>query len=651
MENNFLGQITDTEMRKAKERIWSNMQGKLPDRGISPYMNVGRVLRKAGDLQTSRLMKFQLKERMFNSLQDLAAAPSYESYFRKWKNLFAQKRVWSMAVLSAVFMFIFAPIFSLAPMASAGSNTSIEVTQGIATIIRQSETIEVTEEAVLIQGDRIELAEDSMAHVYFIDDSQMTLGPGAQILLTELYVNPGNKAMTEVVIDQFSGRAWTQVLNLVGKNSFFAHRFPDGEVSATQRASFDVSVEPDISKVEVARNLVDILVNKEDRVYSGTIGQGVKLEVSDEEIVAVELSVEEKNDVWWKFNLAFEKSYARTVDEKYKNEAIKQVLILPGNPLYKLKTFQENVQSLVTFTKSAKREFAMTIAQKRLDEAQALIAKGAGEEKISTVLDKYEEAVNQALELSMKDADANTILADTEEAQKAVYSLQTGDAGTEMLKSTVSSTAALSFENPVAKNENMLQSASQRLQTVPDLIETGNFDLAMQFLNNYRDESRLILVELESVQLQEREVLIVDLLDTKLKDLQMLRIISAMPQLSGAFNMNAQMMSEMSMVVLSLRERELQHLGDFFSASADDPRVQKILYEKLKNSVDIDENLRDLLLQIEEQLELSNTGLVMDIQVSSAPVDHRLNTHSDESQDEAESGYEGADYPESHDDL
>ena len=69
-----------------------------------------------------------------------------------------------------------------------------------------------------------------------------------------------------------------QVLNIVGKDSFFSHRFPDGEISVSQRASFDVDVGVDSTRIEVARNLVDVMVNEGDQVYTGTLGQGVKME-------------------------------------------------------------------------------------------------------------------------------------------------------------------------------------------------------------------------------------------------------------------------------------------------------------------------------------------------------------------------------------
>lgn len=599
----------------AKSRIWARMQDKLPDRGVG--------LLKSSNLEIPRLQKVQMKERLLDSLPDFAPSLSYSE---KFSMLFKQKAAFSMLILSVFFVFVLAPT----PNVSASSTNILEVTQGTAVIIRGTEQISVRDQSLVVQGDKIEIANDSMAHLYFVDDSQMTLGPGTVLAVTEVYVNPGNKARTEVVVDQFSGRAWTQVLNIVGKDSFFSHRFPDGEISVRQRASFDVDVGVDSSTIEVARNLVDVMINEGNQVYTGTLGQGVKMETGM--IVTSELTDEEKNDVWWKFNLAFEKSYARTVEEKYKQEAIARVLILPGNPLYKLKTFQERVQSFVTLSKSGRQELAVKRAETRLSEARALIAKGDSENVAETLIE-YQEAVTEAVELS----GGEQILADTEEVQKQVLTAQNFDESTELLKSTVNLAAAESSDDL----DNMLLSASQRLSMVPDLIDNGNYDLAMQYLENYKDESRAILVELESVPLEERQTVIMKLLDQKLGDLQLLRIL--------AVDVNAQTLQEMSMIILSLRERELNHLSDFFAASSDDKDVQMMIYSKLKNSIDIDANLLQGLDQVEAQL--SGSGLVVDLTVNDAPVDPRLNSHSDEAQNQTNGSEKRSNDPKTHNDL
>lgn len=619
----------DSQIAEAKRRIWAKIEGKLPDRGISPYTSVSRVLRKASDISISRLNKVQIKERLFDVLPD---SRPYPSYSEKFGTMFVRKRVMSLAVLTFFFVFMFAPIFKFAPRVSAAGDNILEVDQGSALLIRGGESSSVTDQTAVLQGDKIEVADDSIAHLYFLDDSRMTLGPGTVLVVTGVYVNPGNKARTEVTVDQFAGRSWTQVLNLVGKDSFFSFRFPNGEITVKQRSSFDVNVSRDGAKIEVAKNLVEVLINQSSKIYAGTLGQGVKMDVDGENISTDELSDEEKNDVWWKFNLAFEKSYARTVDEKYKKEAIARVLILPGNPLYKLKTFQESLQSLVSFSKSAKQELAVQRAQNRLSEARSLIAQGKND-RVESVLNDYQDAVDEAVKLSGGDK----ILVGTEAVQKEVLSFQDSNNNTELLKTSVNTAAAASSQDQTEKNENLSLSASQRLHVVPDLIENGAFDLAYKYLAYYRDESRAILEDLETVPLENREALIMNLLDRKLKDLQMLRIIAAMPEFSGQVNVDAQTFQEMSMMVLSLRERELNHLSEFFTAAEENRDVQILVYSKLKNSVDLGENVSEMLSKVENQL--SGSGLVVDLKVTEAPSDPRLDSHAYEAQNKSDGGY------------
>ena len=61
-----------------------------------------------------------------------------------------------------------------------------------------------------------------------------------------------------------------------------------------------------------------------------------------------------------------------------------------------------------------------------------------------------------------------------------------------------------------------------------------------------------------------------------------------------------------------------------------------MIYSKLKNSIDIDTGLQIGLSQVEDQL--SGSGLVVDLTVTDAPIDPRLNAHSSETENQADSG-------------
>ena len=589
------------DLENIKKRIWEKMEPKLQGRGYSPYFSAARSLKAFAHLESSKLNKFQIKERLFDSLSDREAPLLF---FSKFKSLFAQKKILSF-VFCAVLIFI--PIFEFVPMVSAGANNTLEVSQGLVTILREGEEIFVDDDFVLHQGDKVSVSADSLAHIYFIDDSRMTLGPGSEVVLTEIYVHPDNRARTEVVVDQLSGEIWTQVLNLVSKDSFFAHRFPDGEISVSQRASFNVKIEDGV-EIKVARNLIDVMVSNDGKIHQGTLGQGVKMSIMGEVLID-ELSKLEESDIWWTFNLAFEKSYARTVEDKYKEDAIKRVLILPGNPLYKLKTFQENIQSFISFTQNSKMEFAERVAENRLREAQALSAQGESE-MAEQALVLYEEAVGEALALNVQDE----IVVSAEEAQKELMtSIETG-----VLDSVAASTSALNFEDAAF-------TVSQKLQKVPDLIEAGGFETAQIYLESYRDESKALLTQLENFEMEERNSVVESLLEQKLHDLQMLRIIGAMPAFSHVLDVNVQVLQDLNMIVLSLRERELNHLEEFFNTTVYEEEAQQMIYSKLKNSSELEPSIVGKLEEIEDSLNQgSSSGLVVEMIETAAPVDNRL---------------------------
>lgn len=625
--------LSREQLDEAKKRIWLSMQSKLPARAESPYSNVLASIKVSADLQTSRLLKVQLKERLMAALPERETTAAFSQRFL---NLFVQKKMWSMSILSIFMMFLFAPIFKYAPSVSAGADNLLEVEEGSVFVKRGNDTLTVTNDMILAQGDRLEVASDSMAHIYFVDDSRMTIGPNTSVVITEIYSTPGNKARTEVVVDQLNGEAWTQVLNLVSKDSFFAHRFPGGEISVRQKASFNVDLN-DGKEIEVSKNLLEVMVVNEDSVFEGTLGQGVKMTIADE-VETSELTDLEKEDSWWKYNVAFGKDYSRQVEEKYKKESVDRVLILPGNPFYKLKTFQESVRSFMTFSDEGKQKLAVEFAENRLREAQSLIALGE-DEMASETLEDYEAAVSEVVEMS--GGSSEELIAHAEQVQKELLTQQSVGEGTQILESHLVSLTDSS--------ESKLLSSSQKLQRVPDLIENGQFEEALSALTDYRDESRAILVELELLPIDERSTVLSTLLDQKLKDLQMLRIIAAMPELSDLIDVDAQILEEMNMIVLSLREREITHLSDFFANGSYDKDVQLEIYSKLKDSLSLDPVLEGQLNTIEDELSNGNSGSGIVIDITETPVE--LNTHSDEAEYESEGGEESADDPKSHYDL
>ncbi len=577
--NHFLSDIPDEDIALAKQRIWNKMESKLPERGLSTYQRVVSSLNLSkAELAHSRLAQAQVKERMLDSLPD-RDEPGFSFVF--------PKRAFSAMTLSAFFAFLFIPVFQGPQLASASTVNSLEVAQG--TVYVNGEA--VNENTILYPGDSVMTAQGGMAHLQMMDDSRLTLGPDTRIVLTAIDTDPLDRNKTTIVVDQLQGRLWTQVVNLVDPEASVSVRFPDGEVTLHQRATVDVRVDRDETELQVVQNLVELDVSN----YEGTLGQGARMLLTDTMELEEALS-SDQNDVWWSFNLAYGKDYLRNLDEKYTNEAIKRVVILPGNPLYKFKTFRESVREKLTFGSEAKQELVAQHAQKRLDESQALRTEGEIE-IADELLVEYGEKMAQL--------DDATMDAHLDEAQKTGAVLST----------------------------------SQQLRLVPELLEAGDLETAAAHLADYKGEARSILVELEELNFEERGDVVSDLLEDKLEDFQMIRVIASLSEDTGESfeEVEAEMMEELSMMVLSLREKSLDNLADFFEETEYDLAVQQDVYDRLFDSVELTPELTEQFEEAEAEIASGDEGVLINMTEVEEVVDTRFLdlTHSNEGEDKS----------------
>jgi hypothetical protein len=604
--DDFHFSLSDKEIEDAKKRIWLSMEAKLPSRGLSQFQTVVSAFRISNKyMPASRLAQMQSKERIMDMLPD-----------RPGKKKFAfvvTRRAWATATLSVFMAFLFVPVLQFSEVASAASYNTLEVVQGDVLV----NGAPITGEMLLQEGDRVYTGPGSMAHITFLDDSRATLGPSTNVELAFVQSAPGHKTETHVVLHQDSGRVWVQTLNLMS-DSYFVLEFDEGQVLAEQRASFDVQLDEGV-EVQVARNLVDVILNGEVS-YEGIVGQGAFLTFG-EQLLTSELSPEMQDDVWWEFNLAYGKIHTRNIDERYKDESVKKAIILPGNPLYVFKTFRESALEVLTFSTEAKQKLVAKHAENRLNEAQALIEQG-DVEGATEVLGVYKETV----EGKLAGSDNADLLAHLNEVKKGVLAKDEMDEGTELLDEHVTETAAVISSNLGEKSGAKLLSASQKLQIVPDLLEAGNFDKAMDYLSTYKAESLSILAQLEDVELEEREVVIEELLQKKLKDLQQLRVISSMLELEEALDVDAQVYEEMSLMALSLRERALDRLSNFFVETDYDAIVQQEVYERVKESSEMAEGLEEQFDAVEAGLAdvAEKEGAVIEVEVVEELVDPRF---------------------------
>lgn len=575
--------LSDHDIEQAKKRVWNRLEARLTDRGVSPFQSVVKTLRDE-PLESNRLQQVMMKERLLDSLPDRNKVP-----------FFMNRRLWATMTLSVFVAFFTVPVFTLTSNVQASTVNLLEVVQGDVLV----NGTPVDEVALLQAGDEVMTGMGAMAHVQLEDDTRLTLGPRTEILL---------ESTESIHVELEKGRVWIQVVNPVS-DSEVKLSFPDGEVIASQRSSFDVSIGGEESIIQVSENLVALHTEGEIE-YEGSLGKGSQLTIG-EEVWVEELPENVMDDVWWEFNESYGKTYVAELEEDYNEATLASVSILPDHPLYFLKSWRETVQENITFTEGAKQELVAQHMELRLNEAQILIEQGKTEEAEEALV-AYQEAVEKSIELSGSDAVEEQV----EEAQKELLAKLEVDAGTQLLEDQLEETSALVAGTASEKNEIRMLSASQKLDRVPGLIETGDLEQALYYLEAYREESMSILMQLEDVPLEEREVLVSDLLEQKMKDLQMLRVIAAMPEFSELLDVDAQITQEMSVMVLSLRERALSRLTDFFTNTDYDVDMQYELYAKLKDDTVLTPELTEQFEAVETALEeASQDEVIADIDV------------------------------------
>jgi len=600
-------ELPESEIEAAKERLWSKIEGRLMHKELRPYGSVVDELKQVGSMDMSlRLKQAQMKEHLLNSLPD-----------RKPVEPIFTQRGWAVGTVMAMLGVVFLPIFQT-PGAMASLENTLEVVQGEVTLNGSS----VTGTVFVQEGDEIKSGANALAHMQFADDSRVTLGPDTALSLVEVNINPRNRAQSEVVLQQSSGRLWTQVVNLVSKKSTFAVLFPEGRVEVTQRASFDLEVNEHQSEVHVAGNWVSVFGSKDWMLSQG------EMIVMDPTPKVEALRLDDQDALWWSFNQNYGQEYARHLDATYRNEAVERVHILPGNPLYGLKTFREEVQEALSFSASSRRELMAYHANNRLAEAQVLLDQGRQEEA-EDVLAEYTEKV-EALGDS---AESEMVLAQVVETQKGLLAKPDLTPEDALMDEHVQA-ASVTVVAPEEQTDVLLESASQKLALVPDAIAAGNLEGAMALLASYQASSRSVLVQLSELPLEEREAKVTALLDQKIQDIQILRIIATSPEMNGVVDANAQILQEMSMMALTLRQNSLAGLDDFFTQTTYDVQVQKQIYEQLKASSDLTPKMQEQFAVVEEA-----AAEALDV------------PHASESQDQAQASEEATQNPEPHNDL
>lgn len=184
-------------------------------------------------------------------------------------------------------------------------------------------------------------------------------------------------------------------------------------------------------------------------------------------------------------------------------------------------------------------------------------------------------------------------------------------------------------------SKEMSPQGSGALYWASDALDKGLLNEALTHVHVYQRQSQARFDELAVLLVPEREALLPDFISKKEVDFLMLKLLSQSPELANLFDFQAQILKERNQLNLLVQQRSMQVYEVFFDGETSQEE-QELLQDYIGTHSDLHhEDLSSVILidprfSKEESLDVS---------------------HSDEPQNESNGSKEGANDPETHDDL
>jgi hypothetical protein len=278
----------------------------------------------------------------------------------------------------------------------------------------------------------------------------------------------------------------------------------------------------------------------------------------------------------------------------------------------------EDVQLWMTFSDESRSQRAVALADRRFSEAALLTLQGNSEDA-RNAWSYYQETL-QAVSDEFSYEAVQSIL---ESNQKVIEAVST-DASFYQARDIVDGTSLLLAPDASTKAEIQLDTATDRLGLALDLIDIGAYDLAFESLQDYQIQFGEVMDQLPDLEMEQRKEVILKILDQKLVDLQMLKLIAgrlktvfAVPSEEGDAvaaqweDIYADTLYQLNTMVLSLKERAVLHLGTFLKDVKGDAAIQSEILARLKKSVPLELEFMQLINDLEALYAEESTNVLI----------------------------------------
>jgi len=582
---------------KTRKNVWSKIESHVRANACGDLKTVAEQV-SASSFEISPVAKAQIKEVVMDYIESVSVGVRVPFF----------KRFAFAGVLMVFAFFALYPKMPFFPSASAEKVTYLEVEQGSVEVTRDGDVHTVTDDMLIKEGDSIKVLDGSLAQVYFLDDSRMAMSPGTELIFDKLYMDENNGALTQVEVELISGNAWAQVINLTGDSDYFVISANGGKFIVDRAADLNIEVSDTVT-VYAVKYLADFEISSDVYYREGILGEGTKLVYSGDDLIIEEFA-DMTGNVWWDYNLVKDEGHLDEVTNYYITQSADNVHLRSSDPLYTLKKFQETVEKVVSFDSSAN---SMQVAESRLAEAEELISEGSqaeAEEKITEYLNIVEEVVQSGTGAE-ESVDLSVVEAQVDQITKALSVKVTENSGLVAIQDAVNQVEESVSQTEGEKSLVKVGNASNKLNTVIDLIDAGSYEDALSYLQSYQEEVySLVTEDVSQVAVEERAYVVTEILSKKVSDLHLLKIIAGkLEDLSGVVDselqaqvvdIKEQSLFEINTMVVSLKERAITTISDFLAQVQADESVQIQVLSNLKKTVPLDFDIIQKINDIEE---------------------------------------------------
>lgn len=263
----------------------------------------------------------------------------------------------------------------LTPLVSAdyyNSQNYLEVNIGTVIVKRKiGEEETVVKNTNLNIGDTIIVKENSLATIYWFDDSISRLNEGTEITIDEADYNPININEIKINIKVVSGEVWSKVQSLTDKNSEFLS-YTGNIVAGVRGTVYNHRVNGDKIEIETLKHAVFLgLINGDKKIIVAN-----KKGVVDFNNPKIKIDLFKKDRDWYKDNSKKDKDDERRIMEKSLLKIKKRIGLLPGEKGYdkKIKNIKEYLESIKDPQKRI--EMQLKFSQLQVEELLMLAING-----------------------------------------------------------------------------------------------------------------------------------------------------------------------------------------------------------------------------------------------------------------------------------